>query len=116
MSWLRTDCLLHGLGGVVTWREEAACRGANPEIFFLGYGPGRGHGQLSKTAKARALELCAGCPVADVCLDYALSLPASGDFGIWGGTTEKERIKLRRARRQHQPPRSGRTLQEAASM
>ena len=69
-----------------------------------------------RTAKARALELCDRCPVTGVCLDYALSLPATGDFGIWGGTTEKERVGLRRARKQHQPPRSGRTLQEAASI
>ncbi len=100
----------------MTWRDEAACRGVNPEIFFLGYGPGRGLGRLSKTAKARALELCDRCPVIDVCLAYALSLPATGDFGIWGGTTEKQRVGLRRARKQHQPPRSGRTLQEAASI
>ena len=102
----------------MSWREEAACRGANPEIFFLGYGPGRGHGRLSKTAKARALELCAGCPVPGECLAYALSLPAAGDFGIWGGTTEKQRIKLRRTRRQHQPLPSEtfRSRQEAASI
>ena len=84
----------------MTWRDRAACDGANPEIFFLGYGPGRGHGQLSKTAKARAIELCDRCPVPSEYLDYALSLPATGDFGIWGGTTEKERVKLRRTRRQ----------------
>jgi len=103
----------------MTWREVAACRGGNPEIFFLGYGPGRGYGRLSKTAKARAFELCTGCPVAGECLAYALSMPATGDFGIWGGTTEDDRVVLRRARRarkQHQPPRSGRTLQEAASI
>ncbi len=83
----------------MTWRDRAACRGANPEIFFLGYGPGRGHGRLSKTGKARALELCAGCPVVAECLEYALSMPATGDFGIWGGTTEDQRTELRRKRR-----------------
>ncbi len=100
----------------MTWREESACRGANPEIFFLGYGPGRGLGRLSKTAKARALELCHRCPVVAECLAYAMSMPATGDFGIWGGTTALQRVELRKARRQHQPPRSGRTLQEAASI
>ncbi len=82
----------------MTWRDRAACLGANPEIFFLGYGPGRGHGRLSKTAKARALELCDRCPVRGPCLDYALSMPATGDFGIWGDTTEKQRIERRRSR------------------
>ncbi len=83
----------------MTWRDGAACVGASPEIFFLGYGPGRGHGRLSKTAKARALELCGRCPVAAECLAYALSMPATGDMGVWGGTTEKQRVKLRRLRR-----------------
>lgn len=106
----------------MTWRDQAACDGANPEIFFLGYGPGRGLGRLSKTAKARAMELCTGCPVTVECLAYALTMPATGDFGIWGGTTEEDRVGLRRARRQHQPPRSKtkplqtKSLQEAASM
>jgi hypothetical protein len=82
----------------MTWRSEAACRGVNPEIFFLGYGSGRGYGRLSKTAKARALELCGGCGVTAECLDYVLGLPAYNDFGIWGGTMARERIELRRSR------------------
>ena len=100
----------------MSWRAEAACDGANPEIFFLGYGPGRGLGRITKTAKARALELCHRCPVVGECLAYALSLPVTGDFGIWGGTTATQRVTLRKTRRQHQPPRSGRTLQEAAKV
>jgi len=97
----------------MSWRSEAACDGANPEIFFLGYGsPGRGKASLNKTAKARAMELCAGCPVIGECLTYALALPPSADFGIWGGTTARQRLRLR----QHQPPRSRRTLQEAAKV
>ena len=97
----------------MTWRDQAACDGANPEIFFLGYGSaGRGHASLSKTVKARALELCTGCPVTVACLDYALMMPGSADFGIWGGTTANQRVRLR----QHQPLRSRRTLQEAAKV
>ncbi len=83
----------------MTWREGAACRGANPGIFFLGYGPPRGYGRLSKMAKARALELCAGCPVTGECLAYALTMPANGDFGIWGGTTANQRVKIRKLRK-----------------
>ena len=108
----------------MSWRSEAACDGANPDIFFLGYGSteGRGHASLNKTAKARAMELCAGCPVTDECLTYALALPLSDDFGIWGGTTELQRVGLRRARKQHQPPRSRtkplqtKSLQETARL
>ena len=96
----------------MTWREEASCFDTDPEIFFLGYGSGRALGRISETAKARALELCARCEVAAECLAYALSMPATGDFGIWGGTTANQRIRLR----QHQPLRSRRTLQEAAKV
>lgn len=61
------------------WWAAAACRGRRIEIFF----PERG--DTTRPAK----ELCAGCPVRDDCLDYAL---ANGiKHGIWGGTSEKER-------------------------
>ena len=97
----------------MTWRDRASCADTDPEVFFLGYGsPRRGLGRLSVTVKARALELCVGCPVMAECLGYALSMPVAADFGIWGGTTANQRIRLR----QHQPLRSRRTLQEAAKV
>lgn len=96
----------------MTWRDRASCVDVDPEIFFLGYGSGRALGRISVTAKARAMELCARCPVTAECLAFALTMPASGDFGIWGGTTANQRVRLR----QHQPLRSRRTLQEAAKV
>ena len=69
------------------WRAYGACR-LHPEIDFF---PARGH----STAEAKAI--CAGCPVRDICLEVALN---NGEkFGIWGGLSERERRRLRNARR-----------------
>ena len=40
--------------------------------------------------------ICQGCPVQGSCLQFALD---NGEHGIWGGTTEDERRRLRRLRR-----------------
>lgn len=45
-----------------------------------------------------ALMACGLCDVRDECLEWALTFPASQDFGVWGGTTERERAKIRRQR------------------
>ena len=65
------------------WRELAACRGTDLEVFF----PGRG-----ETA-GPARQVCAGCPVRQACLDYAITNQIT--HGIWGGLTERERRALR---------------------
>jgi WhiB family redox-sensing transcriptional regulator len=71
------------------WRQDAACRDADPELFFPE------PGQLPQTAKAK--EVCAGCAVRGPCLDNALHGPLSRDdrHGIFAGTTARDRRKLR---------------------
>ena len=54
--------------------------------------PARG-GALVQIDQAKAV--CGICPVNQDCLQYALS--TNQDSGIWGGTSEEERRKLRRA-------------------
>ena len=72
------------------WRKDAACRDTSPDLFF----PVGTTGQaLIQIAQAQAV--CANCPVQDECLQFALA--TNQDSGIWGGTTEEERRKLRRA-------------------
>jgi len=61
------------------WRELAACRGADLEVFF----PGRGE------SAGPARQVCAACPVRQPCLDYAITNRIT--HGIWGGLTERER-------------------------
>lgn len=66
------------------WQMKAACLEADPEIFF----PERGGS--SKAART----VCIRCDVRMECLRYALR--NREQFGIWGGTSERERRKLRR--------------------
>ena len=67
----------------VGWRYRAACRGADLEVFF----PGRGQ------SAEHARQICASCPVRELCLDYALRHGIV--HGIWGGLTERDRRALR---------------------
>ncbi len=68
------------------WQSQANCMGVDPELFF----PERG----SSTREAK--EVCRGCVVRVDCLEFAI---ANGEkFGIWGGMSERERRKVRRAR------------------
>lgn len=69
------------------WQAHGNCRGVDPNLFF----PERG--ESTRDAKA----VCAGCAVRDECLEHALSRPEK--FGIWGGLSERERRRIRRARR-----------------
>lgn len=69
--------------------ERGACRGHSNEGFFLET-PSRTDPRLL-AAKA----LCATCPVKVDCLKYAMSLPQSVDYGLWGGLTRHERNKIR---------------------
>lgn len=66
------------------WTKRGACRGMTLDVFFTE------RGESTKQAKA----LCAECPVVNECLDYALR--TGQKFGIWGGTSEKERKRMRR--------------------
>jgi WhiB family redox-sensing transcriptional regulator len=68
------------------WRARANCRGIDPQLFF----PERGEDQTN--AKA----VCAGCQVRLHCLVAGLD----EHHGIWGGTSERERRRLRRNRSQ----------------
>ena len=68
------------------WRNKANCLGVDPDLFF----PERG----VSTREAKAV--CQGCVVRKECLEYAL---VNGEkFGIWGGMSERERRRIRRAR------------------
>lgn len=69
--------------------QRGNCLGMNPDDFF----PERGDYKRLNAAKA----ICAACEVQSECLEYALDNPIER-FGIWGGTSEKERRPLRVAR------------------
>lgn len=72
---------------VTPWREAAACLDVTNQVSFFPEGEDLG-------GIARAKAVCAGCPVADECLSWAIETNQSE--GIWGGHTAKERRTIRR--------------------
>jgi WhiB family transcriptional regulator, redox-sensing transcriptional regulator len=70
----------------IEWQLRAACRPEPIERFYAN----------DPEDVRSALEICRGCPVRVECLEAAV---ARGEwFGVWGGTTERERRRLIRAR------------------
>jgi WhiB family redox-sensing transcriptional regulator len=58
------------------WRLRAACRRADPELFFPVSQSGP---SLDQVTQAKAI--CAGCPVRQQCLAFALD--TRQDHGVW---------------------------------
>ena len=66
------------------WWQSAACRTADPDIFFPVSAQGPGKDDI-----AQAKAVCAECTVRRQCLQFALATHQV--HGVWGGTTEEER-------------------------
>ena len=67
------------------WMAAGLCAEVDPELFYPEAGaPNRD-----------AKRVCAGCEVRAECLAYAIAHRER--FGVWGGTTERERRRMRRA-------------------
>lgn len=73
------------------WRDFAACRAVDPEIFFRT----TNDGVPNKEAEA----VCAGCPVRVQCLEYAMTHPDTARYGVWGGLGHNDLRRLRAARK-----------------
>ncbi|MFF0739158.1 WhiB family transcriptional regulator [Streptomyces sp. NPDC004111] len=80
------------------WAARARCRAGDADGLFA-----EGAAQNAATA------VCAPCPVRTECLAHALDQRI--EYGIWGGTTERERRALLRRR---PTVRSWRVLLETA--
>lgn len=70
-----------------SWRDRAACREMDVEVFFplpsdLG-------------GTERALKICRSCPVRAYCGQHAFA--HHEQYGIWGGLTESQRETMLRA-------------------
>lgn len=76
-------------GNYKDWRDEACCRDTDPEQFFP-VGNAWDVVRIVDAAKA----VCGPCPVREACLQYAVE--TNQDTGVWGGTSEEERRKLRK--------------------
>ncbi len=68
------------------WMADALCRGMDPDLFF----PERG--DLNATREAK--KVCATCPHQAPCLEYALV--HHEEHGVWGGTSPRDRRRLRK--------------------
>lgn len=72
-----------------SWRDLAACRDLDPDIFF----PPKGAGpHVASTAR----RICASCPVSTQCLDFAIDNDVR--CGIWAGMNYHQ-LRLERRRR-----------------
>lgn len=80
--------LLDSIAAGPDW-TGALCAQTDPTIFFPEVG------ESAQQAKA----ICGHCPLQAQCLAEALDDPSL--YGVWGGTTERERVRMRVARRQN---------------
>jgi hypothetical protein len=66
------------------WTYHALCAQSDPEMWF----PEPSDWRASRAAQ----RVCAACPVRAQCLGAGMT----SDHGVWGGTTPRERMTLRR--------------------
>lgn len=71
----------------VSWMAQGNCAEKNPDIFFPSDGVG------VEVAK----RICVECPQQERCLEHALRNRI--DHGVWGGTSERQRRRMLKARR-----------------
>jgi WhiB family redox-sensing transcriptional regulator len=75
------------------WPDRAACKAANPAIFFP---PGEDNRSIDRQPDYSAAKaICATCDVRAECA----AAGANERYGVWGGTTPAERGAVRRRRR-----------------
>lgn len=68
------------------WKQDARCKGMDPEVWFPDVG--------SKIESANLKAICNDCPVTAECLDYAMR--AGEREGIWGGLSPRQRRTYRK--------------------
>lgn len=66
-------------------RQDRSCLGTDPEMFVSD--------NLGDQNYAKSV--CALCPVRSECLLYAMERPSL--VGVWGGTSSRDRGRMRRA-------------------
>jgi WhiB family redox-sensing transcriptional regulator len=69
--------------GTPAFFSDANCKDADPTLFFA----------ESNSKIAQAKEVCASCPIQQMCLDWAMQ---NAEDGVYGSTTPRERKKLRK--------------------
>lgn len=74
-----------------TWMDDAACVGYPVDDWFW-------ERSTPPATKQKARAICAECPVATQCLDYALRVEGGlyHRAGLYGGLSPEQRLKLAR--------------------
>lgn len=76
--------------------DTPLCAETDPELFFPAEDEEKFDLKETRYKYKNAVEICKKCPYIFSCLEYAL---VNGeDYGVWGGTTPRERQFLRRSR------------------
>ena len=78
LTWIRTHDW-----DADEWRDRAACRDTDPELFFPIGTTGLAIDQIEA-----ARTVCLQCPVRQECLEFALA--TNQEAGVWGATTEDQ--------------------------
>ena len=82
------------------WRKKAACRGLTEDKGFDWF-PARGRYITARVGSNPSgeiqtlLDICNSCSVREPCLEQALR---TGDAGIWGGTSSRQRRAIKKER------------------
>ena len=71
------------------WQDRANCKGMDPALFHE-----EKPFNWPKKQLARAKAICATCPVAQDCLQFAIENQYL--LGVWGGMTYNERLAYRK--------------------
>jgi WhiB family redox-sensing transcriptional regulator len=79
--------MVGGVNKTMVWRQRAACRGVDPDIFY----------PVTDEEGDEAKAICDACTVREACLEWALTQRERD--GVWGGATERERRRMIRQRR-----------------
>lgn len=76
--------------------SEANCVGMDTNMFFPEIGLGKASALAYKDKVKAAKAVCEGCPVAVGCLQFAME---NDEQGIWAGTTDADRKRMRSRKR-----------------
>ncbi len=72
---------------IAAWYPVGACSDVEPDVMF----------PTDVRGNEIAKNICAGCAVTSLCLEYALETRQK--HGVWGGTSERDRRRILRQRR-----------------
>lgn len=77
----------------LTWRESAACRGMDTNIFFPKINDTTAPQRIAKAAYEAARLVCEDCPVSEECYWESMTVGdrPSQQYGMWGGLSPGQR-------------------------